>query len=312
MRKTWIAACMALTFGAWGAVVANGQIINQPTPGQQPAGTPVYQTPSAYQGQPPIIQSSSASASAYRGVVANSGCDSCDSPGCSGGCDSAIGSCNNACGRGFYWGTEVTVLRPFHSEGQTTGYDYRAAPRLWLGFQKADGNGFRARWWEMETNGPATARYDDLHFMLFDLEATHDFQLGCKWNGIVSTGFRYAEYREEEASGNYLEQDGAVGVVAGIEARRNMFRNINMYVGARTSMLFANSITENGAVSSREDTTFTVSELQMGTEFVRPARNGATFFARVGTEAQYWSGVSDFDTEDTSLIGTSFAIGIRR
>ena len=312
MRKTWIAACTALAFGAWGAVVANGQIINQPTAGANSAGGSVYQTPTAYQGQPPIIQSS---ASAYRGVVASPGCDSCDSSSCDGQCASGIGSCtscNSGCGGGLYWGTEITVLRPFHSEGQTTGYDYRAAPRLWFGLKKANGSGFRTRWWEMETNGPATSRYNDLHFMLFDLEATHDFQLGCNWTGLVSTGFRYAEYREEEASGSSLEQDGAIGVVAGIEARRNMFRNLNMFVSARTSMLYANSITENGTVSNREDTTFTVSELQMGTEIARPARNGATFFARIASEAQYWSGVSDFDSEDTSLIGTSFAIGIRR
>ncbi len=247
----------------------------------------------------------------YRSAI-NSVC----TDGCDLGCETeCLGdTCSTCCPKGgIVAGAEVSFLKPYHTEGQTSNYDYTATPRVWLGYERADGLGIRARWWQMNANGPATSRYDQIRMRMIDLEVTDQFTLGRKLEGLVSGGFRYAEYREDESAGTgFLSQQHAMGLVIGTELRRNISGGFNLFGMGRTSMLFSESNLENGAVTS-ENTTFTVSELQLGVEYNREIMNGSSnLFARVAAETQYWNGVSDDDTEDISLMGLAFAFGITR
>src|SRR5438045_3717896 len=57
---------------------------------------------------------------------------------------------------GWIGGTELTLLRPFHTMGTTgvEGTDFsfgpQSSPRFWLGYSTAGGIGVRARYWNFD------------------------------------------------------------------------------------------------------------------------------------------------------------------
>ena len=213
---------------------------------------------------------------------------------------------------GLLFGAEIAFLKPHHSEGQTQGYDYEATPRIWIGWQTESGLGLRARWFEFDgvSTNPASF-YQDLNMMLLDLEVTDTFTLGSKWSGVLSGGFRYAEYREERSAQTFNEMDGAMGLVAGVELYRPITCNVSLFGMGRTSFLYADSISLNG-VKGNDDYTFAVSELQLGAEYRRVLSGTTYLFARAAAEAQFWTGVSGDRSQDVGLLGGAFALGLAR
>ena len=238
--------------------------------------------------------------------AAGGGC--CDSASCDGSCDSCAWPCYTP---GLVFGAELTFLRPFQSEGQMVGFDYKAAPRIWLGWQNANGFGIRGRWFEYDGGGAAAGSlYQDVDTYLIDIEATDTFRLGHKWSGLFSAGLRFAQYRETNNGGGVLETDSAIGPVVGVELYRPIACNWYVLGIGRTSFLFTDATQD--ILTLREDTTFSVSELQLGVEYRRDLGGTAALFARAMVEAQYWSAVSDGDSEDVSFFGGGFALGITR
>ncbi len=212
---------------------------------------------------------------------------------------------------GLVFGAELTFLRPFQSEGQMAGFDYTAAPRLWIGWQNSNGLGVRFRWFEYDGSGAdASSQYTDVGMETMDLEVTDTFTLGKKWNGLLSAGVRYAEYDERSAGGGILETDGALGLVVGAELYRALTCNLYLFGIGRTAFMYTDKTNDLG--SPNPDSTFSISELQVGVEYRRYLSGTTRLFARAAVEGQYWAGVSDGDTEDTSLIGGVFAIGLAR
>ncbi len=213
---------------------------------------------------------------------------------------------------GLVFGAEVAVLRPFQSEGQMEGFDYKAAPRIWLGWQNSNGFGLRARWFDYDGGGASpTSIYSDVGMETFDLEVTDTFTLGKKWEGLLSAGVRYAEFTETRTvGGGVLETDGALGLVVGAELYRPLTCNLYLFGIGRTAFMYADATNNNGTLNP--DTTFNISELQVGVEYRRYLSGTTRLFARAAVEGQYWAGMSDRDTEDVSLIGGTFAVGIAR
>ncbi len=295
MRKWSIGMCVGLLFISAGAVQTQAQSVD-------------YASASDFNERIKQLEIELAS---YKNAIESVCADDCDL-GCGSTC---LGdTCSTCCKKGgITGGASISFVKPFHTDGQTANCDYTGAPSVWLGYQAADGLGVRARWWEVDANGPNNTRYDQIHMRLIDLEVTDTFRLGRKLNGLVSGGFRYAEYREDEATGaGFLSQQHAMGLVVGTELRRNIAGGFSLFGLGRTSFLFSESNLENGAVQS-ENTTFSVSELQLGLEYSRPIFDGnSNMFARVAAETQYWNGVSDDDSEDVSLLGFGFAFGVTR
>ncbi len=216
---------------------------------------------------------------------------------------------------GLVFGAELAFLKPSHTEGQTPDYDYEATPRLWIGWQRADGLGARVRWFEFDahTNNEANARIDDLNMMTLDLELTDTFTLGSKWEGLFSGGLRYAQYKEDYASppgNNFLEIDEAYGLILGMELYRPVWNNLYVFGIVRGSAMFGEDTFDNTNVVT--DSTFFITEFQLGAEYRRTLCGTTYLFARGAVEAQYWNGVSDSDSEDTSLSGVAFSVGLAR
>ena len=84
------------------------------------------------------------------------GCDSCPLDG-------------SACYRpyGLYAGVEATYLRANYytlsTGGDSNGFGYNAAPRLWLGWQTRSGWGIRGRYWDFDANKQQSVRPQRAH-----------------------------------------------------------------------------------------------------------------------------------------------------
>ncbi len=233
-------------------------------------------------------------------------------------------SCEVPCDGGSSWdcrtpglvaGADLIFMRPYQTEGQTPDYDFEATPRLWLGWQRADGLGIRARWFEYDgTSNLPTAIINDLNMVTIDLELTDTFTLGSKWEGLFSGGFRYAHYEEVTAANpgptDFLEVDSAYGLVLGVELYRHLRNNIYLFGLARGSAMYGKDVFDHGAVD--QDVTFFITELQGGAEYRREICGTTYLFARAAVESQYWAGVSDNDTEDIGLLGFYFSLGLAR
>ncbi|VAW02469.1 hypothetical protein MNBD_ALPHA08-332, partial [hydrothermal vent metagenome] len=211
---------------------------------------------------------------------------------------------------GITAGVEVSLLKPHHSEGQIEGYGYDPATLAWIGYQFENGLGIRGRWWQYNerTSDPAASRYDKIKMETFDLEATKAFTMGSI-KGIVSGGVRFANYREDSGA-SVLRVPSAYGLVAGLELRKPIYGGFSLFGEGRQSFMFDGSWSDGA--SSEKNIAFTISELKIGVEYSYPLmRTGLDLFGRVAGQAQYWSGMSDGDSESTGLFGASFMVGIR-
>ena len=216
---------------------------------------------------------------------------------------------------GLVAGADLIFMRPYHSEAQTPDYDFEPTPRVWLGWQRSDGLGIRARWFEYDGTSNSTAPniIRDLNMLTFDLELTDTFTLGAKWEGLFSGGLRYAHYeqiRSTTGANNFLEIDSAYGLVLGVELYRPLRNNLYLFGLGRASAMYGTDVFANGIHS--DDVTFFITELQGGAEYRREICGTTYVFARAAVESQYWAGVSNNDTEDIGLLGFYFSLGLAR
>jgi hypothetical protein len=214
---------------------------------------------------------------------------------------------------GLVGGLEVAFLRVGQSDGGAGDYDFEAAPRIWLGYQNANGLGARVRWFHFDADGPNSGFLTSLRYSTIDFEITDTFQLGCKWEGTLSGGLRLADYHEtfQNDPTNFIDFDSGVGAVVGVELNRRISDRFGLFGLLRGSIILADGIDGDGG--SYDDVGYSASEMQLGAEYHRAIGNGCTtMFARVAAEAQYLSGVSDLDNESITLIGGAFSVGISR
>ncbi len=211
---------------------------------------------------------------------------------------------------GFYSGTEISLVKPHHTEGQFRAYGYDPAYLGFLGYQTATGLGFRARWWHYGENSsnPGISRYDRLRMSYVDLEATQAFRLGML-SGRLSGGLRLLRYKETSGT-TELKVPSAYGLVVGAEASRPLAGGFRLFGEGRHAILF-DGRWNDGSYLGR-NITLTTSELKGGIEYAHAiGDSGLSVYARAAATAQYWDGMSDGDTESVGLWGAAFTIGLR-
>ena len=208
--------------------------------------------------------------------------------------------------RGVTAGAEVSLLKPFQSEHNIVGFGYSPATLVWAGYQSDSGLGIRGRWWRYKENSsnPGASSIDTLKMETFDVEATQAFMLGSL-EGNISGGVRFAEYRQD---GDEPDVPSAFGLVASLEVKRNLFGGLSVFGEGRQSIMFDNNWNDG---SPEQNITFTISEAKIGLRYDQPVfGNRANLFGKVAAAGQYWSGVSDDDTENLGLLGAAFELGI--
>lgn len=201
---------------------------------------------------------------------------------------------------GILFSAEVIWLRPQDSlpDSPTGGTLYQTGSRFTLGYLNDSGRMLRVRYFEFAHDNWDS---DDLEMHTVDIEYAGRFTLGCGWNGELSGGIRLASYFD-----NDMEYDSAFGPVIGVEIKNEVRCGVNL-VG-----LFRQSIQVGDELSgSSERGTFGITEIQVGTEIIREV-NGFQIFLRSMLEAQLWSGIEDNLSQDMSLIGVNFSVGIAR
>ena len=210
---------------------------------------------------------------------------------------------------GFYGGAEISLVKPYHTEGQLTGYGYDPAYLGFAGYQTASGLGFRARWWHYgeNSNDPAS-RYDKLRMSFIDLEVTQAYRLGML-SGRLSGGLRVLQYKETDGA-IILKVPSAYGLVVGAEVSRPVIGGLRIFGEGRYAILFDGKWNNEGTPS--KNITLTTTEMKAGLEYAHQlGGTGLSVYARAAATAQYWHGMSDADTESTSLWGAAFTVGLR-
>jgi hypothetical protein len=225
-------------------------------------------------------------------------------------CDSVC--CDPCHCPGVVFGAEMSLMRFHEAVGFADRYnDLEAAPRIWAGWTSASGLGARIRWFDYQDTSSAS-EVERIRLYTVDMEITDSFQLGSKWSGLLSGGVRYGEDNEIVEGGRLV--GSGVGPVLGVELYRQVTDNFSLFVLGRESLLFGNSVYEDGGVERAQNTLFTISEIQLGGEW-RKALNGTAYmFVRTAVEAQWWGGSQstiDF-ASNVGLIGGTTAIGICR
>ena len=231
---------------------------------------------------------------------------------------------------GIVSGAEVAFLKAGHSDLKTGGYDYQAAPRVWLGYQRCDGLGARVRWFHYDdssltTNNAigSTKPITQLRFSTFDFELSDSFELGCKWQGTLAGGVRFAKYHETfddeydyspseyKDPTEFADIDDAIGPVLSVEMRRRVTDRISLIGLLRQAVLMGNHNDDNSRLN--DDAVYSTTEIQVGSEYRRTVGDGcAVFFIRSAGEAQFLGGVSSDESENVALVGGNVAFGIAR
>ena len=223
----------------------------------------------------------------------------------------AVSDCGDGCGdccdrSGLIIGTDVLFLKPYHSEGDLTGFDYEEAFRFWVGWQAAGGMGARLRYFDYEDDGDLGATLD---IAAFDAEIYDAVQLGCNWDLNIGAGIRYLDFQMDDDTLLGVDEITGVGPVVSAELVRHFRDRAAAYVIVRESIIVGDGY-ENGVDIS--DTTCSVSEIQLGLQAHRDWRNGGLLFARVGWEAQYYHDVGHEPESSVALMGGVFSLGIMR
>jgi len=196
------------------------------------------------------------------------------------------------------------MLRPQESENGPSQNKFESGSRFTLGYTNARDQTIRARYFEY---GATELVNSDIHLDLeiLDLEYAAGFSLGRNWAGEIGAGLRWASYDEESE----LRYDDTFGPEIGIELRSTPWWCTSVFIGARQSLQFGDPVsydTRHLPLGS-----FGITEMQIGLEWSRNCW-GNTLFCRGTLEAQEWSSVADFDSEDQRLIGWGITVGVTR
>ncbi|VAV95118.1 hypothetical protein MNBD_ALPHA08-2058, partial [hydrothermal vent metagenome] len=168
------------------------------------------------------------------------------------------------------------------------------------------GLGIRGRWWRYNetSSNPGASEIDRLKMETIDIEATQAFVLG-KINGLVSGGLRLASYNEN----NNTVIPSAFGLVAGLELQRNLIGGLSAFGESRFALMYDNKWRDGGILE--RNIAFTISEAKLGFRYDYPVWNDrVNLFGKASGAVQYWTGVSDDDSESVGLFGAAFELGV--
>jgi hypothetical protein len=192
-------------------------------------------------------------------------------------------------------------------QGYTPDFAYAVAPRFWLGFQRSDGLGIRARYWQFqETAAGISFRENSVQLSLdietLDLEFTQDVYFR-NWEFEVAGGARYGRMAlgfdgldSGEMSGE-ASFDG-IGPTIAMSARRP-FRTgkLALVGGVRGSFLFGDTRLRRpyfyepfaGDGIYVAEHLMQIWECQIGVEWSHETKSGLRWSARAVYETQVWN-----------------------
>lgn len=244
-------------------------------------------------------------------------CETCCSNDCCGGC------CVLPCVPIF--GFEYVSVRPYDEGGQLDQFpaqmNFRPSYRIWMGWQRDNGQGGRIRYWEFD-QGESFNQVDvGLEFRTLDAELTQEIALD-NWSLLFSGGLRYAESRGDFDSGFAFQDVGfsGTGLTGSVTAARNLFNTsaIRLAATARWSTLFGNRRNAGDLgvpfdFTSR-DLVMHIFEITVGPQTRYEMSNGMVLFAGGGLEAQHWTNTGIFANDDAAigLFGLSTNFGVSR
>ncbi len=266
-------------------------------------------------------------------------------------------SCGDCPTSNWYVGVDLAVLKPHMGTlgadlgifnhpavDVTPSHDFQVSPRVWLGWDNADGLGVRARYWTFDSDatlafpvanhppvfGPIDGTQSWLGADTLDLEAT---QRGCLGNleFQLAGGFRYANM--ETGVGVYgtapipfeagidIDFEG-VGPTVAIDVRRPIGnRGLALVGSARSSWMYGETdINGSGVLDGipaglyADDHMMQINELSLGVQWSRClARGGQISVAALWeSQAWEWAPVAGLIHQDIGLTGPTFSFSYMR
>jgi hypothetical protein len=246
------------------------------------------------------------------------GCGCCNSCGCDPGCgcepDCGCDCGDDGCclGDGGCWGGravysgEFLMLRPQESESDGSQSKLESGSRFTLGYTNTRDQTLRARYFEYGANEIHGSDY--LRLQMLDLEYAGGFCLGRGWTGEIGAGVRWAKYDQEFE----IRYDDSIGPEIGVELTSCPWFCMSVFASVRQSLQFGHPFEYSDTTLTRGDlASFAVTEMQVGLQWQRCCR-GNTLYCRGTFEAQNWSGLARYDSEDERLVGWGVTVGITR
>jgi len=220
----------------------------------------------------------------------------------------------------------------------TPQHDYEFTPRLWLGWDSAEGIGARLRYWQIDADatqtfdvpegGPfegiaGTQSWVEAH--TFDAEAT---LRGCwgKTNFLLAGGFRYAKldtgvavfgFEEGEFIPLGMDFEGG-GLTVALEANRPFgTRGFALVGGVRQSWIYGDTdvrLADLPVALRFEDHMMQISEANLGIQWSRCLARGATLTAAAVWEVQAWewAPLAGLVHQDVGFSGPTLSVSLMR
>jgi hypothetical protein len=239
----------------------------------------------------------------------------------------AVEQACNPCGRcgGLTAGLEIPLFQVFanHGAGETNGgngwfdgdNDTTGAARMWIGYENACGAGFRAGYFNFESNFDDVDEFFDVELADIERQVSLDVK---NYNVDLFGGVRWGSMdwsREDGGPGFNFE---GTGITLGAEVSRPFWRCLSMFAGVRQSFLYGET-RELSNDDTAENVAVPITELRVGTEICRQLRSGSSLILRFAWENQTYYSLSgnvdnDIDPEDVdiSLAGPAFALILAR
>ena len=214
------------------------------------------------------------------------------------------------------WANHGAGVRNGGNSWFTSDPDTTANMRYWVGYRGAGGLGVRGRYFSQysQIGAGQTTNYFDVQ--LTDVEATALMSFG-KWDVDLFGGIRIGDLRwSDELGGDGYIFTGA-GLTLGGTIRRELFGNVGLVGGVRTSVLLGQ--TKEVVNTDESSNTFAnLTELRLGVDWRRDMAGGNLVLG-VAWEQQMYTGLSgnvdnDIDPEDVdiSLGGPVLSISFQR
>jgi hypothetical protein len=271
-------------------------------------------------------------------------------------------SCNDCPTSNFYAGFDLAVLKPHigtigaeffghPAVDVTPSFDYEASPRIWLGWDNAEGVGVRARYWTFESDatlafpqdgnhdffGPVLGTTSWLNADTLDFEATLRGCLG-QLQFQLAGGFRYAtietglgvygEVGEGDNGGDEfalagigMDFEGIGPTIAANVVRPIGSRGLALVGSARSSWMYgttdiypAGELAQIPVAAYVDDHMMQINEVSLGVQWSRCLARGGQISVAAVWEAQAWewAPVVGLIHQDIGLSGPTFSFTYMR
>ena len=207
---------------------------------------------------------------------------------------------------GWTFNAAVLAMQPHQSEGYFHDADTDAGYRFGLAYERPDGLRFSASVFGFDGNAEYDGDPVDVDYFTFDLMVGDTFCPTDDLSIALDAGLRYGTYEENWDGWTGADFEG-IGPVVSIDVVRQLGGAWALYATATTSILFGDNDLADGDSSNPnagDNSTVFIAELGAGVQY-----SFGSGYARLGGEAQFWEGLSDYDSENTSLAGLILELG---